>query len=284
MEEGLAMRVIESAENPLFKMFQRLKSPHQSKKEKLIIVEGTRHVVDLLVNKIEPDYFVFSKDSRGEQARERINEETGRGLSNVSEDKICRLAPHLFERLSDMKSHQGVIAIVRPPSVSLEKLLESLNQALVRLLLLEDVQDPGNVGTLIRTADALGFQGVLLTESTATIYNPKTVAASMGSIFHIPIVELRDDFGLFADEMKRQGFILVASDIDGDNLASGRPQAPKLVLMMGNEGKGLSKEALSLADISVRIPMIGKAESLNVASAGAILMWEIVRGERKLDL
>ncbi len=278
------MRVIESAENPLFKMFQRLKSPHQSKKEKLIIVEGTRHVVDLLVNKIEPDYFVFSKDSRGEQARERINEETGRGLSNVSEDKICRLAPHLFERLSDMKSHQGVIAIVRPPSVSLEKLLESLNQALVRLLLLEDVQDPGNVGTLIRTADALGFQGVLLTESTATIYNPKTVAASMGSIFHIPIVELRDDFGLFADEMKRQGFILVASDIDGDNLASGRPQAPKLVLMMGNEGKGLSKEALSLADISVRIPMIGKAESLNVASAGAILMWEIVRGERKLDL
>lgn len=278
------MRVIESAENPLFKMFQRLKSPHQSKKERLIIVEGTRHVVDLLVNKIEPDYFVFSKDSRGEQARERINEETGRGLSDLSEDKICRLAPHLFERLSDMKSHQGVIAIVRPPSVSLEKLLESLNQALVRLLLLEDVQDPGNVGTLIRTADALGFQGVLLTESTATIYNPKTVAASMGSIFHIPIVELRDDLGQFADEMKRQGFILVASDIDGDNLASGRPQAPKLVLMMGNEGKGLSKEALSLADISVRIPMGGKAESLNVASAGAILMWEIVRGERKLDL
>ncbi len=278
------MRVIESADNPLFKSFQRLKSSHQSKKERLIIVEGTRHVVDLLTNKIEPDYFVFSKDSRGEQARERINEETGRGLSNVSEDKICRLAPHLFERLSDMKSHQGVIAIVRPPSVSLEKLLESLNQALVRLLLLEDVQDPGNVGTLIRTADALGFQGVLLTESTATIYNPKTVAASMGSIFHIPIVELRDDFGLFADEMKRQGFILVASDIDGDNLASGRPQAPKLVLMMGNEGKGLSKEALSLADISVRIPMGGKAESLNVASAGAILMWEIVRGERKLDL
>ena len=106
----------------------------------------------------------------------------------------------------------------------------------------------------------------------------------MGSIFHVPIVELRDDFGLFADEMKRQGFILVASDIDGDNLASGRPQAPKLVLMMGNEGKGLSKEALSLADISVRIPMSGKAESLNVASAGAILMWEIVRGERKFDV
>ena len=278
------MRVIESAENPLFKMFQRLKSPHQSKKERLIIVEGTRHVVDLLTNKIEPDYFVFSKDSRGEQARERINEETGRGLSDVSEDKICWLTSHLFERLSEMKTHQGVIAIVRPPSVSLEELLESLDQALVRLLLLEDVQDPGNVGTLIRTADALGFQGVLLTESTATIYNSKTVAASMGSIFHVPIVELRDDFGLFADEMKRQGFILVASDIDGDNLASGRPQAPKLVLMMGNEGKGLSKEALSLADISVRIPMSGKAESLNVASAGAILMWEIVRGERKFDV
>jgi TrmH family RNA methyltransferase len=202
----------------------------------------------------------------------------------VSEDKICWLTSHLFERLSEMKTHQGVIAIVRPPSVSLEELLESLDQALVRLLLLEDVQDPGNVGTLIRTADALGFQGVLLTESTATIYNSKTVAASMGSIFHVPIVELRDDFGLFADEMKRQGFILVASDIDGDNLASGRPQAPKLVLMMGNEGKGLSKEALSLADISVRIPMSGKAESLNVASAGAILMWEIVRGERKFDV
>jgi tRNA G18 (ribose-2'-O)-methylase SpoU len=76
---------------------------------------------------------------------------------------------------------------------------------------------------------------------------------------------------------------MVASDIEGDNLASGRPQAPKLVLMMGNEGKGLSEEALAVADLSVRIPMRGKAESLNVASAGAILMWEIVRGESKLD-
>lgn len=276
------MRVIESAENPLFKMFQRLKSPHQSKKERLIIVEGTRHVVDLLVNKIEPDYFVFSKDSRGEQVRERINEETGRGLSDLSEDKICRLAPHLFERLSDMKSHQGVIAIVRPPSVSLEKLLESLNQALVRLLLLEDVQDPGNVGTLIRTADALGFQGVLLTESTATIYNPKTVAASMGSIFHIPIVELQGEIGCIASWLRREGFILIATDVEGDNLASGCPQALRLVLMLGNEGKGLSDEALTIADLSVSIPMCGKAESLNVASAGAILMWEIVRGAYKM--
>jgi tRNA G18 (ribose-2'-O)-methylase SpoU len=83
--------------------------------------------------------------------------------------------------------------------------------------------------------------------------------------------------------MKRQEFILVASNITGDNHASGRPQAPKLILMMGNEGKGLSKEALQLADLSVMIPMSGKAESLNVASAGAILMWEIVRGERRLE-
>ncbi len=278
------MRVIESADNPLFKSFQRLKSPHLSKKEKLIIVEGTRHVADLLVNKNEPHYLVFSKDSRGEQAIERIDEETSGVASVVSQDKICWLAPHLFERISEMKTPQGVIAIVRPPSVSLEKLFGSFDKSTVRLLLLEDVQDPGNVGTLIRTADALGFHGVLLTESTATIYNAKTVAASMGSIFHIPIVELRDDFGSFADEMKRKGFVLVASDIEGDNLASGRPQAPKLVLMMGNEGKGLSKEALRFADLSVKIPMNGKAESLNVASAGAILMWEIVRGERKLDL
>ncbi|HHW93060.1 MAG TPA: RNA methyltransferase [Clostridiaceae bacterium] len=277
------MRVIESADNSLFKMFQRLKSPHQAKKEKLVIVEGLRHVADLIANDIEPDYLVFSNDARGELAMQRLDEKLEVDLSSVLQDKVCRLAPHLFERISDMKTHQGVFAIVRPPSVTLEELLESFDYSTVRFLLLEDVQDPGNVGTLIRSADALGFHGVLLTDSSATIYNPKTVAASMGSIFHLPIVELQCDIGQFACDMKRQEFILVASNITGDNLASGRPQAPKLILMMGNEGKGLSKEALQLADLSVMIPMSGKAESLNVASAGAILMWEIVRGERRLE-
>ncbi len=276
------MRIIESADNTLFKSFHRLKSPHQSKKERLVIVEGMRHVADLIDNQIEPDYLVFSNDERGKHAMNILEGETRISLSAVTNDKVCWLAPHLFERLSEMKTHQGVIAIVRPPSLTLAELLDALEGSTARLLLLEDVQDPGNVGTLIRTADALGFNGVLLSDSTATIYNPKTVAASMGSIFHIPVVELRSDVCLIADDLKRLGYVMVASDIEGDNLASGRPQAPKLVLMMGNEGKGLSEEVLAVADLSVRIPMRGKAESLNVASAGAILMWEIVRGESKL--
>ena len=278
------MRIIESADNPLFKSFHRLKSPHQSKKEKLVIVEGTRHVADLIENHIKLDHLVFSNDSRGKHALNNLEGEMKISLSVVLNDKVCWLAPHLFERLSEMKTHQGVIAIARPPSLTLKELFDALERSTARLLLLEGVQDPGNVGTLIRTADALGFDGVLLTDSSATIYNPKTVAASMGSIFYIPIVELRSEICRLADDMKRRRYVLVASDIEGDNLASGRPQAPKLVLMMGNEGKGLSEETLAVADLSIRIPMRGKAESLNVASAGAILMWEIVRGESKLGV
>lgn len=278
------MRIIESADNPLFKLFHQLKSPHRSKKEKLVIVEGLRHVSDLINNRINPEYLIFSNDSRGKRALDKIEDEQGLCATSVSQGTYCWLAPHLFERISEMKAHQGVIAIVRPPSLTLGELFDVMDLSKVRLLLLEDVQDPGNVGTLIRSADALGFNGVLLTESTATIYNPKTIAASMGSVFHIPVVELNYEILLVADDMKRNGYVLVASDIEGDNLASGFPQAPKLVLMMGNEGKGLSKEAMQAADFSVMIPMNGKAESLNVASAGAILMWEIVRGDRMLDV
>lgn len=273
------MRVIESADNALFKFLYSLKSPHRAKKEKLVMVEGLRHVADLLDNGIEPGYLIFSNDSRGEDSYDALS----KSANGIEDDKVCRLASHLFQRLSDMKSPQGVIAVARPPSVTLEDLLNSLGCPTARLLLLEEVQDPGNVGTLIRTADALGFDAVLLTDSTATIYNPKTVAASMGSVFHVPIVELQSVIEDVADQIRREGYILVAADIEGDNLASGRPQAPKLVLMLGNEGKGLSKNALALADLSVRIPMSGMAESLNVAAAGAILMWETTRGECKLD-
>lgn len=324
--EEITMRVIESADNPLFKKFHSLKSPHQSKKEKLILIEGSRHVADLMNDNIEPEYLVFPKSSRGEMTMKKLEYETRDSISNLSSDKMLWLAPHLFERLSAMKTPQGVLAVFSPSTVSLAEMIatagksvlesmkeqknlcgqgpsdskkktlkhkkkhdpaidqvtdEGLNEDTVPLqvLVLEDVQDPGNVGTLIRTADALGFHGVIMTESTATIFNPKTVAASMGSIFHLPIVQLDTSIENVAKDLKKEGFVLVATALRGESLGQGRPQARRLAVILGNEGNGLSDAALSSADITVMIPMKGKAESLNVASAGAILMWEIVRGQ-----
>lgn len=275
------MKTIDSADNPLFRKWNRLKSPRQSKKEKRILVEGLRHVADLISRPLEPEFLILSNDSRGREAMAKLQADARQPLSGVSDDRIIWLAPRLFERLSAMKMPQGVMAVLTPPVLTLDAFIRSIiqkSEGSARILILEDVQDPGNVGTLIRTADALGFDGVLLTDSTATVYNPKTAAASMGSIFHIPVVELEEGTGSAAGKLKDLRFVIAAASLEGESLALSRPPAPRLAVLLGNEGNGLSEEALACADLTVTIPMRGGAESLNVASAGAIFMWEIVRG------
>ena len=134
---------------------------------------------------------------------------------------------------------------------------------------LEDIQDPGNLGTMIRIADAFDFGAVLVTKNTADAYNDKVIRSSMGSIWRIPVIEFND-----ADEMIKalhgKGIKVIAAELNGEDLKQVKPALP-VAYMIGNEGAGLKKETIDACDIKVRINMQGRAESLNAASAASII-------------
>ncbi len=278
------MRTITSSQNPLYKMlYATATSPRSAKKNQLVLVEGLRHVVEALCSGVHVQAVFFSDDEAGRGAYDT--------LKSISVDvDLVQLPVSLFNKVSQMKTSQGVMAIARPMTLTLDDFF--LNQPDAdKLLFLEDVQDPGNVGTLIRTADAFSFDGVIVFGSTASIWNPKTSAAAMGSLFHVAIVQ-EEETAKVLETLKAKGFVCYSATLEGMNLIDPPEDLsrssfdrstdtmltePRIVIMLGNEGNGLSNAALQHADRLVRIPMTGRAESLNVASAGTILLWETSR-------
>ncbi len=169
------------------------------------------------------------------------------------------------------KTPQGIIAVVRLPMDTYSGRLPRNTGA--KILLLEDVQDPGNVGTLIRTAVAFGFSGVILTEKCADPLSPKCVQSTAGTVLSLWVRRTARYLEL-AEELKHDGYSLVAADLGGMEDTSVLHRQNKLLLALGNEASGLSDSVLNASDYRLRVPTIrGKAESLNVAACGAICMY-----------
>lgn len=190
----------------------------------------------------------------------------------IYRDYPVRILPESqFLSICHTRTPQGIMAVVRLPYDTYSDSLPEITGN--KILLLEDVQDPGNTGTLIRTAAAFGFTGVIMTEGCAEPFSPKAVQSSAGSLLSIWLRRTADCLEL-VNKLKESGFILAAADVngtDGPAILGGRD---KLVLALGNEATGLSGEVMSLADYRVAVPTDrDKAESLNVAVCGAILMF-----------
>ena len=183
---------------------------------------------------------------------------------------LYKIADKVFEKICDTKSPQGILAVVKAePAHNFEPDLSE------NYIYCDCVNDPGNLGTIIRTADAAGFGGVLLSEGCADPYSPKTVRSSMGSFFHISIVA---DFSYERlEECKKKGFSLFAGALD-ENTVDYRSADMTLptIIVVGNEANGVSNRVKELCQC-VKIPILGEAESLNVGVASAILMYELVR-------
>jgi TrmH family RNA methyltransferase len=175
-----------------------------------------------------------------------------------------------FNYVSHTRTPQGVMAIVRLPEESYSATLPEDTGD--KILLLEDIQDPGNVGTLIRTAAALGFSGVIMTESSADPFAPKCVQATAGAVLSVWLRRTAKYLDV-VQKLRQNGYLLVAAELNGQEDTSVL-RSRKLILALGNEGAGLSPELLTAADCRLRLPTAReKAESLNVAACGAILMY-----------
>ncbi|WP_314067414.1 RNA methyltransferase [uncultured Vagococcus sp.] len=178
------------------------------------------------------------------------------------------LSDEVFRNVSDVPAPQGMMALVK---LNKEVLPETVTG---NLLLLDNVQDPGNVGTMIRTADAAGYAGVVLGEGCADIYNPKVLRSMQGSHFHLTIME--GDLAEVIPALKTKGLQLIGTELNPEAVDYRELSLESHVaLVMGNEGQGVSSQLLQLTDKNVYIPIIGQAESLNVAVAAGILMFSL---------
>lgn len=179
----------------------------------------------------------------------------------------------VFQYLSDTQSPQGIFAAVKMQHYRPADLLTG-GKPLV--MVLENLQDPGNLGTIIRTAEGAGVTGILMSRGTADLYNPKVTRSTMGSIFRMPFY-YSEDLGRDILWLKKEGVRCCAAHLTGKNTYDKENFCGATAFLIGNESRGLSDEISALADVRVRIPMCGKVESLNAAVASAILMYEARR-------
>lgn len=187
------------------------------------------------------------------------------------------VSPSVFAAMSDTRTPQGVLAVVRQSSYSEEELMKSEN---VHLLVLDNLQDPGNLGTIFRTAEAAGVTGIIMSRDCVDIYNPKTIRSTMGAIFRMPFVYSEDIISTI-ERLKVQGIRVYAAHLDGKKAYDREDYRGKTAFLIGNEGNGLRREVADCADTWIRIPMEGQAESLNAAVAASILMFEVSRQRRQ---
>jgi TrmH family RNA methyltransferase len=185
----------------------------------------------------------------------------------------------VFGAMSDTQTPQGVLAVSRKLSYTLDDLFRDDRPA--HLMILENLQDPGNLGTILRAGEGAGITGVIMSRDTVDLYNPKVIRSTMGSVFRVPFL-YTDDLGGQIAALKERGVRLFAAHLGGRNNYDREDYTGNTGFLIGNEGNGLTEEISRQADTWVKIPMEGKVESLNAAIAASILMFETARQRREL--
>lgn len=186
------------------------------------------------------------------------------------------LADSVFEYASDTKTPQGILCVVRQMEDSLDKISDSDDTL---LLVLDNLQDPGNLGTIMRTAEAAGVTGIIMSRDCVDIYNPKTIRSTMGSVYRVPFA-YAEDLGTVITRLQGKKIRFYAAHLEGTCAYDQVSYLGKSAFLIGNEGNGLRKEAACHADQYIRIPMRGQVESLNAAVAASVLMFEAARQRR----
>lgn len=212
-----------------------------------------------------------------QRAEAELHGTYGAKLNKLSVETV---ADDVFDKMSDTKTPQGVLCLVRQFGYKLEELLtvrECKKEPL--FILLEDLQDPGNLGTVFRTGEGAGVDGIIMSSQTVDIYNPKTIRSTMGSIYRVPFL-YTDNLQETICELQKNGIRVYAAHLDGVKHYDEYDYCSGTAFLVGNEGNGLKAETAGCADERIRIPMEGRVESLNAAVASSILLYEAYRQRR----
>ena len=267
--------IITSKQNPRVKKVSALSDKKEREATGLFRFDGIKLLCEAIQKGIEIDS-VYIRDTSFSDISARL----GDVLYNIDEEKIFRLSDSVFEKLSAEKSPEGIITVAKYID-KIRKIVKIENAALPKqtecVFIAESLQDPGNLGTVIRSAAALGIDRIVISSDCADVYNPKTVRAAMGSLFYLNIDRVdKDIFCDYIRALRETGRRVFAAALD-DNAVS--LDTLKLragdCFLVGNEGHGLTSDAIAASDASVIIPMRAEVESLNAAAASVILMWEM---------
>ena len=249
------MERLTSLKNPKVQLWRSLKDGKARRETGLFLVEGVRMVEEALASGWTVEALLLQE-----------GEKTPAGV----QAPVYVLPEVVLSAICDTKSPQGIAAVLRSRSAMLLRPEQGIWAAL------DGVQDPGNVGTIIRTADAAGLAGILLSPTCADVHSPKVLRATMGSFFRMPLLET-ENLPAFLRELREEGFSILSSELGGTSFYERKQVSAKAVLVIGNEGNGISAPVRAVATHHLALPMRGGAESLNAAVAAGIMMYELMR-------
>ncbi len=269
------MRTISSTGNALVKSVSALVSrSSERKKQGAFVVEGARAFREAPPERVRE---VFVTEAFMQRCGESDPELADR-IGSMSSESYC-VTGDVMRKLSDTQHPQGILAVVDTGNTSPDDLFPDGTVPLI--VVAERLQDPGNLGTIIRCGEGAGITGVILAGDTVDPYNPKTVRGTMGSIFRVPVLSCQG-INEAAGLLKEHGVRIYAADAEGATDHDRTDLTAGCAFIIGNEGAGLSDDALKAADASVRIPMSGSLESLNAAVCAAVLLFEAARQRRNV--
>lgn len=260
------MQIISSKDNEIVKNIKKLKEKKYRDIQNEFIVEGIKMLEEAISEKAKIKLIVVCEECINDGT---ISKEL---LYKIASYECIYVTEKVFDVLSDVKSPQGILAVIEKKNTE-----NQIDYSQDIIIALDDLQDPGNLGTILRTIDSSGLNQIILSKNSADSYNPKVVRSTMGAIFRINIIEV-EDLAQTLREIQKNNFEVVVTALDTNNSIYDIEYKNK-VIVIGNEANGVSKEVQNLANKRVKIPMLGKTESLNASVAASIMIYEYVRGK-----
>ena len=262
------MQVISSKENELIKHIKKLKDKKERDISNEYIIEGVKLIQEAIQEKAKIKQIIICEEC---EKAETISKEI---MYEIARYECIYITKKLYNYLTEVKTPQGILAVIEKESN--EKNIDYTQEIIVAL---DGIQDPGNLGTILRTVDSIGLTQILVSKDTADSFNPKVVRSTMGAIFRVKVIEC-EDLEKTLKEIKKHKFEIVVTSLQTKNSIYDIDYNKK-VIVIGNEANGVQEKIQKLADKKVKIPMLGKTESLNASVATGIILYEYVRQKLK---
>lgn len=263
------MQVISSKENEIIKNIKKLKEKKYRDLNNEYIIEGIKIIQEAIQENAKIKQIIICDDC---EKNSNISQEM---MYEIAKYECIYVTNKIFTSLTDVKNPQGIMAIIEKNYSKEEE--TDYNQDII--VALDDIQDPGNLGTILRTVDSIGINQILVSKGTADSYNPKVVRSTMGAIFRVKIIEC-EDLEKTLKEIKKRKFEILVTSLQTENSIYDIKYNKK-VIVIGNEANGVEEKIQNMADVKVKIPMLGKTESLNASVATGIILYEYVRQKIK---
>ena len=258
------MQLITSKDNEMVKHIKKLSDKKYRDQNKCYIIEGIKMVEEAIQEEALIEKIVICEEST------KTSEISKNLMYEIAKYDCIYVTEKIFKTLTQVVNPQGILAVIKKNN---ERTLIRYDEDII--VVLDDIQDPGNLGTILRTVDSVGLKQLVVSKGTAGVYNPKVIRSSMGAIFRVEVIEV-ENLKETIETIRRNNYNLVVTSLQTENSVYDISYDKK-VIVIGNEANGVSKEIQEMADNKVKIPMLGKTESLNASVATGIILYEYVR-------